>query len=92
MHLLACDPKDAAGLSGNPGKELGEIVGVQPIQRPPSTVISEHLRRNSPAQQLLDGLVGEELRYHIQLPIAKTSPIEHHRHRRRSHTHAVFDC
>ena len=72
MYLLGFDPKDAPGLTRNPRKEPSEIVRIQPIQRPPSTIIIEHLCRDSRTQQMLDGLVGEELRHQIQLPIAES--------------------
>jgi hypothetical protein len=35
MHLRGLDPKDVASTTSNPGKELGEIMRLQPIQRPP---------------------------------------------------------
>jgi len=43
VDLLGLDAKDLAGTAGNPGKQLGQIVGVQPLQRAPQAVIVEHL-------------------------------------------------
>ena len=43
------------GATGNASKQLGEIVGVQPVQSASQTVIIEHLSRDSWLQQLVDG-------------------------------------
>jgi hypothetical protein len=40
MHLLGCDVKNLAGATRNADKQLREIVGVQPVQRAPQTVIT----------------------------------------------------
>jgi hypothetical protein len=47
MHLLGLDAKELSGPAGNPGKQLRQIVGVEPVQRAPQTVIVELICRNS---------------------------------------------
>ena len=47
MHLLGLDAKDPLRLGRDPGKRLGQIVGVQPVQRAPQAVIIEHLGGDS---------------------------------------------
>jgi hypothetical protein len=46
VDLLGLDAKDLAGTAGNPGKQLGQIVGLEPIQGTSQTVIVEHLGSN----------------------------------------------
>ncbi len=45
MYLLCSDAEDLPGACGDPGKQLGQIVGIQPVQRAPqaiNTLASRH--------------------------------------------------
>ena len=72
MHLFGLDAKDPPRLGRDSGKQLGQIVGVQPVQRAPQAVIVEHLGFNSWSQQVFNWLIREELGNQVQLP--ETSP------------------
>ncbi len=71
MHLLSLDAKDLPRLGRDPSKQLGQIVGVQPVQRAPQAVIIEHLGCNSWSQQVFNWLVRKELGNQVELPIAE---------------------
>ena len=45
MHLLGLDAKDLLRLRRDPGKQLGQIVGVQPVQCAPQAVNTLASRR-----------------------------------------------
>src|SRR6266851_3519443 len=62
---------------------------VEPIQGAPQTVVVEHIRGDPCSQQVLHWLVLKVLGHQIQLSIAEPKPIEHHRHRGLSDTHAA---
>lgn len=62
MHLLGFDAKESPGVRRDPGKQLCQIVGVQPIQGAPQAIIIEHLGGDSRSQQMFERLVREELR------------------------------
>ena len=66
MDLLGLDAKELAGSAGNPGKQLGQIVGVQSVQRAPPAVIVEHLSSHAWSQQVFYWFVCEELWDEIQ--------------------------
>ena len=45
MDLLGLDAKDLPGVRSDPGKQLGQIVGVQPVQCAPQAVNTLASRR-----------------------------------------------
>jgi hypothetical protein len=60
-------------------KEGGEVVGREPIQGTPQTIIVQVCRGDARANQALDWFVFKELRDQIQPSIAEPQSVEHHR-------------
>jgi hypothetical protein len=89
MQMGQGNPKGAPGPPRQSRKQRGHIMRVEPVERAPQAVIVEIRRRNSWPQQVLDGLIREELRDEIELAMAQAQPIEHQRHRRRAHAHLL---
>src|SRR5690349_14664292 len=59
---------------------------VQPVQRPPQTVVIEVLGPDPRSQQVLDRFIREVLRDEVESAITEPQAIEHQRHGRRPHT------
>jgi hypothetical protein len=64
-------------------------MGREPIQRAAHAIISEHIRRDPPPEQVFNGLVGSVLRDHIQVTVAETPSIENHGRRSGSSAHQL---
>jgi hypothetical protein len=62
MHLLGCDAKALPCAPGDSGKQLCQIVGIQPVQGTPQAIIIEHLGSDSWSQQVFKRFVREVLR------------------------------
>jgi hypothetical protein len=79
-----------AGLPGDASKERRGVMGVQPVEGAPKTVVVQHLRGDTGPQQVLDGLGREELGDQIQPAVAEAEAVEDHCHRRRAHAHLLL--
>ena len=55
-------------------KEGGDVVCIQPVQRPPQTVVVERLRTDARAEKVFDGLVGKESWSAGELPPSAATP------------------
>ena len=71
MDLVHGDAEALPCLAGDPGKQHGGIVGIQPVQRASQAVVMQMFCPDAWTQQMLDGLGGEELRHQIQATIAE---------------------
>ena len=89
MQPLRRYAKRPPGAQGQPGKELGHIVLVEPIERSPQAVVVECVGGDTGTQQMLNGRVGKELRDQIQPAIAEPQPIEDQGHRGRADAHLL---
>jgi hypothetical protein len=50
---------------------------VEPVQRPSQAVVVEVVGGDARSQEVVDRLVGEELRDEVEPAIAEAQPIEH---------------
>src|ERR1700730_18897468 len=65
MDLIGLHPEDLSCLARNASKQLGGIMGVQPIQRASQAIIIEHLCFDACSQQVLDWFVPRVLRHYV---------------------------
>ena len=89
MQARQGNAKGAPGADGQSCKERRHIMRVEPVERASQAVIVEIRRRDAWHQEMLEGLILEELRDQIELPVAQAEPIEHHGHCRRAHAHLL---
>jgi hypothetical protein len=86
VQFVDGQPEALAGWRRDPGKQRGRIVGVQPIERAPQTVVVEILGRDPRPEQVRHWLGLEELGDQIEAAIGAAQPVAEHRHRRGPHT------
>jgi len=72
-----------------PRKQPRHVLLVQPIQRPPQSVVVEVLGQDPRSQQMLHRFVGKELGDEIEPAIAQAEPIEHQGDSRCPHAHLL---
>jgi hypothetical protein len=88
-HLRGCDANNLAGATGSASiPVVRSCASIWPGVGPTLSTLS-HLSSASWPQYVFDGCVGNDLQYQRYQSSAEPSPMEHHRHRRRSHTRLV---
>lgn len=89
MSTTAAQLTTLTSLLGDSCTKRGWIMFGHPIQCASQAVIMQQVSREPFSSQMLHWLLGKQLGHHVHLTIAEASPVEHHRHRRCSHTDQV---